>query len=324
MKLHNGIKPFDDYWVGCQQNVERSILSTLYPNLKNELFLYNNAYTYEIKDHKAGSGHEFFNIEVNTKYTMNCAFVDQQKSTSHDGKKLMQQMKRWLWQKKYVFAGVDMFYLLPNTMCWEKFHWYHYTFVTGYDSKRKEVYILEHTYTGAYREYAVPEERFCKAVENGDFEHKLVTKKVDDKHALPEVDLQEIKDNAEVIISSIQDMERRPLYVMTDYDYTEQYFMELNAQSFFIALNHQMANKILFRLLKERGYLQEEEKYQRLLSECEELISGFNSIKISLFKCYKTKENREKNVEALNQYIWEILDKEVRMWKFFLEQVKDD
>ncbi len=314
MKITNGIKAFEDYWVECQYSTDLSVLTSIYPHLKNELFSFSNEYTYELIGYTPKGSQKFYNVEAKPARSLRDGFETEYRSNINDTEKLIKKIRQLVRRRKYVYVGIDLFYSLPNTITWQKFHWQHYTFVTGYDRKKDEFYILESTFTEGFKEYAIPTERFKQAITSCDFENKVFSNKLIKGYVPEEVTVEDIKRNAENIVKSIEARDGMPMYHMDDDDYENRYFEELGGQHLFIIMNQQMSNKRMFSIMNEKGYLSNDKagEYERT---CEELIRGWNAAKISFFKLYsRSADTRGGFIDALNTYVESLLAKEKDMW----------
>lgn len=320
MKLDNGVVGFDDFWYGCQISAELSVLTSVHKDLEEKLFVYNNFYKYVLDEHTTDHDTKFFVLNVEEQMDLSGAFNTVYYCDSKRVDHVLRKIKWKLWRKEYVYAGVDLFYLLPGTFVYNKFHWDHYTFLTGYDVFRKKFYALEHTLAHGYRSYEIPEERFRTALLNTGLSRKMFVNRVNKGYEFREFTMKDIREQAQELkknISEILDGDK-VLFKMIKEDYEEEYFMDLGCQYLFVIMNHMKSNKHLFEQLYERGMM-DQQIFDQVLERCNSLIDGWNFAKISLGKLYKNPMNREENVKTLNRYVRELFRQEIEMWNELLK-----
>lgn len=324
LKIGNGIEGFDDFWYGCQISTELSVLTSNYRDIRDKVFVYNNFYTYQLEEHISQAQSDFFTLKALNEFDITNAFHTTFWTDVQSTDTLLKVIKKKLRKREYVYAGVDLFYLLPGTYCYKKFHWMHYTFVTGYDILKKEFYVLEHTAAYGYRAYTIPEERFEDALQNCNSRIKVFVKKIKKNYSIKEYQVDDLVKQAKRLIDNLQEVKDRGicLFKLSDIDYAEEYYMDLSCQEIFVIMNHMKANKRLFVQLFERGLFASGEAYQKICEICDFLIQGWNCAKISLAKIYKTSLSREECVNSLNRYIKELFRYEKEMWEIFVGNVK--
>ena len=320
MKLDNGVVGFNDFWYDCQISTELSVLTSVNKELKDKLFAYNNFYKYVLEEYTSDHETKFWALKTEEQMDLSDAFNTVYYCDSKKVDHVLRMIKWKLWKKEYVYAAVDLFYLLPGTYVYNKFHWNHYTFLTGYDVFRKKFYALEHTLAHGYRAYEIPEDRFRTALLNTELTRKLFVNRLNKAYEFREITLNEILDQARELkknISEILDGDK-VLFKMLKEDYEEEYLMDLGCQYLFAIMNHMKANKHMFEQLYEKGMI-DQQIFDQVLERCNGLIDGWNFAKISLGKLYKNPMNREENNKTLNRYVRELFRQEIEMWNELLK-----
>ena len=150
MNIDLGIKPFSDFWINCIFNVQMSILNTLEPSYKYAAYL--NDYRYSIFETLADNDVVTWFLGINyveevvPKYIDKC-FTNENLSLQNDPC-CLEKIKNYVRQKKYVAVGVDLFYLIPQSFFWGKYHWRHYSLLNGFDDEKKVFYVFDEDLSG--------------------------------------------------------------------------------------------------------------------------------------------------------------------------------
>lgn len=315
MQYRNDIVPFNDFWLNCDFNAYFSILTS--HNEDFRMMAYNNSYRYKIALNTVVE--DFYEMSVQTNIDTNDDYYVHKMVMNDFEKKenLADIIREQILIDKIFLLGVDLCYLIPNSVCWKKFHWYHYTLVKGFDDEKKVFYVLDDNLFG-YQEFEIPEERLVFAARENTMNPEAYIVEVKKENVAPKVTISSVINNAKEIIKNIETLERPDLYVMSDAYYHEHFGKELNAMYLYQIQNRQRANILLFQNLQKQFNLQEQEVNDSIKPKFEELIKGWRLVQNNFVKIYHSKD-RPKQVRKTNDMCFGLLDQEKELWKYIIE-----
>jgi hypothetical protein len=308
------IKPYDKIWFSCVINMKLSILTSIREDY--EIVAYDNNYTYfsEIK----GAGvclTEYLklamemNLNLDSDIYKNPLLVEYE-----DDQSFINKVKKFLEEGKYVSVGVDLFYWAPNSICWNKFHWHHYSLITEYNEEKKEFLFLDDNLYG-YGKFSIPEERFIKAVESSEFIEKAYVFELNTTVNPNCISTSTLIENAKKIINNIKDISQCNFWLMDTLVEDIEGFMDLNAMYLLQIKNRQRANLCLLDELEKHAVF-DKVKIQEVKELCINLIQGWDLAKNKLIQIYSS-INRTEKVIALNKTIKHLFKVEIQMWELF-------
>lgn len=310
MRYDVGIKPFTEFWVDCKCNLIYSILTTL--DDSNKMYAYINSYSYSILKKQSKGNEPFLNLELNFEQNLfDYIFINKNYLSARSNENYLDQLKDLVKQKKYVLIGVDLFYWIPNSICWNKHHWYHYSFLNGFDDYTKDYFVLDENMKG-YSEFIIPESRLNTAMQESTIKHDIKFYDINQNISKPIIGVDDLVKNSENIVKSINEI-NDDFWLMSEFDYDICYFQDLNAMNLFKIENRHKANYSLFSELHKMGLLNGNTSLE-LQSICLELIYKWQLSKSQLIKSYYGK-NRTEKILKLNRNIRGLLNLEKSMWE---------
>lgn len=317
MKFSLGLKPFKDYWLNCNFNTIFSVLTSSEPTYK--LAAYLNDYSYEIDE---------LNTPSNTKF--NCLILKPMLKFREEhlsylfspprplnfkyNKGYIDFLKDLIRKEELVTIGVDLFYWIPNSICWNRHHWEHYSLINGFDDERKVFYVLDENNSG-YNEFEVPEERLLTAVQNSPLEpHGHVQGKINHIEQF-KLDIKDVIYNAVRLKEELKTIKYGTLWQLSDQDFDEGHMSDLISMYIFQVANRHLANQLLLKALHKE--IQNNEIINSLIQYSQDLQDGWVLVKNKMVKLYFTKD-RKPFIEDINLKCKSLFNKEYEMWDTFL------
>lgn len=312
------IQPFKDFWINCMFNMLYSVLISVEPSYRFAAYL--NNYSYNISEIETP-----FKTKVNyllldplknfyEKHGTNLLF-ESQPITFKDNPNFTTYLKELIKQGKIVLVGVDLFYWIPRSICWKRYHWEHYSMINGFDDDKKVFYVFDENILG-YDQYEIPEERFCVAVKNSPLEpHGFI---YNTKCIKPfKLSLNEVAFYAERLMNELTITNSKPLWQLSDADYTAGHMQDLFSMYIFQIVNRHKANQLLFRTLQTQEIIPDSTITHNLIQYCQNLQSGWNQTKAKFMWTYVSKD-KQSDIKAINEQCKALLGKEHEMWNSFL------
>ncbi|WP_242656407.1 hypothetical protein [Ruminiclostridium hungatei] len=213
-------------------------------------------------------------------------------------------------KKELVMVGVDLFYWIQDSICWNRNHWEHYSLINGYDDEKKVFYVLDENNNG-YDEFEVPEERFLVAVQNSPLEPHGYVKKITRNIGRFKLSLKEVMHNAERLKSEIEAIGHSPLWQLSDADFQGGHMCDLISMYIFQIINRHKANAFLFNEI--RAQLQNSQIVDSLIQYSQDIQEGWTLIKNILVRTYFMDEHEASILEINKRYIY-LMNKEYEMW----------
>ncbi len=284
MKIDFGIEPFCDFWTGCVTNSQISILSSKEPSWKYAAYL--NDYYYLIEESKTGGIYDtsgtiektvFFPVyrfyeEVFPKHINK--YFSYETFNFKDDVHGMKKMKELIKQNMLIAVGVDQFYWIPGSVCWNKYHWQHYSLITGYDDE-KRIFSVFDVDINKFGCFEVPEERFLQAsqsfVRKDDQNTDAYIIKVSEdlkpfKLTLPEVRLYAQKFNQEM-----ENVDAMTLLDLNGVDIQVADLFDLFVKYVHLIINRQIANSLLFKSLLDLNLISDRAVVSGLVRQADNL-----------------------------------------------------
>ena len=320
MRLRQNFKPFKLFWIDCQFNTLVSMLISVEPSYQPAPLL--NSYSYLVGEEQTPNM---------TKYNYLCVkptaqYWDKYKKVLYAQRKpldfkdklhCVDIVKRLVKRNKVVVVGVDLFYWIPNSICWKKHHWTHYSFVNGFDNKKRVFYVFDESFSG-YNEFEIPEDRFITAIMNcQDSPHGYMFKLAKRIEKF-QFNFSEVKENAKRIVDEINKIIPLTLWELSEEDFNGGHMCDLLSTQIFQIINRQIANQLLFEELDEVLSL----PVRSVLSQyCRELQEEWTLVKNKLVRIYFS-DNRESLICDINKACTSLLLKEIDMWKMLLNNTE--
>ena len=168
MQYKNNILPFNEFWVNCDFNSRFSILTSYDEAFRK--FAYNNTYKYTIAWRKEADTRLYdMYIESTNDECANCLDyipVSGIKEKNH----MPGVIKKLVLNNEAFLIGVDLYNYIQGSVCWNKFHWYHYSLVKGYDDQKDIFYVLDDNLSG-YHEFEIATQKLIMAAKKNQMDY---------------------------------------------------------------------------------------------------------------------------------------------------------
>jgi len=263
------IKPFNEFWLNCSFNAHLSIMTSINPKYNDLAYL--NCYTY-VNKMQIPKGITIENEDEVQKSILQSASYQEAICFKDKSDEEMLLHIIELLNNQNLFIGVDLFYWLPDTICWQKLHWSHYALVTGYNSNDNTFVVLD---SDAYKygKFEIPRERFITAVRNCPFKPEGYTITINSNPSDFSLELNAVIQNAEKIIENIENhLEANDIWEYSPYHMQAGQHFEFFSMFAYQIMNRQIANSLLFKRLAELKLINDK--------TCAGAVNSFNELRI--------------------------------------------
>ena len=152
------IKPFNDFWMNCELNNMLSILCSVNNTYRKCAYLNSyKYYLYEPKELCKG-----IDVYRNDLYEFIDRYVEVVPYDFLNQETIIDEIIEKICEGTPIGIAVDLYHWLPNTIIYQKKHWYHYSMIVGVDQLKNEFIILDEDNQG-YREHRVTKDKVIKA-----------------------------------------------------------------------------------------------------------------------------------------------------------------
>jgi len=336
MRYSNRIKPFDEFWMNCILNQMFSVACTYEPSYRYAAYL--NSYQYFRWD--AATDPQFRYPTIDSMYYLDFLYRNEGNKNHEfslsrvfgpldlhyfsDEDNYLQEIRELCKDNQVFSLNVDLFYWIPNSMAYEKFHWYHYSLMNGYDDATSTYYVIDDNLDG-YMEHGIPEERLILSFENSecrtnpDYELPPVLKyNIREEIPLYQLTLQEVCFHADRLIREIRSFSIEGLWNVELDESRLNDYLTYSVVGLNIIANRHKANESLIRSLHELSLIPFD-TFEQLLTQIQEIRSGWEFVKQHFMKasiqrkldrpqCYKLAES--------------LFAKEVTLWETLLKTTK--
>lgn len=309
------IEPFDDAWLDCYNNLKLSLLR--YKNPKNVVRGYNNNYRYEIYPIIFEESEEFYCISEEQYIIDYEEFAEQSKINPKSKEEFYDIIKKQLSSENgFVLMRTDLFDWLEGNICWQRYHWDHYSLIVDYNDENKRFTVFDEK-GGNYVKFYVPEDKLYNCIFYSDvFEILRLITITSDIVKIQSFD--DIKKNAIKINESIDECLKLDFWKMEDFIYDGGHYKDLNGIYLQKIEGRQGANAMLMKWIKSDANEASIDclKYQ---NGFEELASEWAKIRMALFVMYLKKNSRPQKINELNTKVKECLMKEKGLWEKIIQ-----
>lgn len=285
-----GIKPFNDFWINCIFNMKYSILTTLEPSIKQNACLN----MYEYKDHviSTPTGNTVGYLQIENHYTLSSVWKSDStfnikpfKFNLHDNP--IERVQDEVMKRKFVLVGVDLFNWIPNSICYHKHHWTHYSLINGFDTQKQCFYVLDDNRKG-FDEHSITYDNFLDAIANSNLSPNGLLLELQKVHCDNQIKDIDIKTNAIKIINSIDNIDSSLLFGFNKEDIQEYHMMDLFTMYINQIQNRQKANLLLLKRLKEEKIISDTLTHENLINYSRNLYKDWSIIKSKFVKVFYT------------------------------------
>ena len=189
------IKPYNKFWMNCVFNNIFSLLSKEEQSYLDLPFM--NIYDYcfyDVEENCSGIDINRIRMQHILEKIVFVEYIDERKN-------YLKVIKANIDNERPIGALVDLYYWLPNTIIYQKKHWFHYTLIIGYDDKGY-LYVLDEDNDG-YRLQKLSEKKLVKAFLNERDEIPLAYYVFKENVPQYKIEFKEIKKNAEIILKQL-------------------------------------------------------------------------------------------------------------------------
>lgn len=311
-------KPFNLFWINCVFNMMFSLLTSLERSYLSAALL--NDYSYVVYDMKTPNETNYKSLELRpmvkhgSEYR-NLLFSENKPLNYKCGDNYFNILKGLIEEDNIVLLGVDLFYWIPNSVCWNKHHWGHYSLINGCDDEKRMLYVFDENVYG-YNEFEIPEDRLIKAISNFQNEPHVNIYKLSENIGRFELPISEAKDNAQRIISEIIEIMPMIFWDLCEKDFIEGHMCDLISMRIFQIVNRHIANQLLMQELGDD--ILSPAIRSSLIKYCIELQEGWAVVKKRLIRIYFSKYEKSALIN-LNEKCKLLFLKEIDMWNMFLK-----
>ncbi len=325
MKIGFEINPFNDYWMDCVVNAQISIVTSKEPSLRYMTYLNNYSYEivemetekYDINSIPEKIGYFLiFNYmnEVFPKYLHKYFLFEPFNFRNEElgFKKLKELVK----QKELIAVGVDMFYWVPDSYCWKKHHFCHYSLVTGFEEDRK-VYSVLDVKIDRFDRFEIPEERFCQAVKFFRFSpDAYIVNVVEDMEPF-QLTFPEVIYFAEKLKRNLESIDAKVILDMNSRIFQKKEWFDLFATFVNRVLNRQKANILLLNALYKQELIHDPDIVSGLVEQIENIRKHWHIFEQKMVKQNCLSPNQINGCEFCDQCN-RLFQLELKMWNKLL------
>jgi hypothetical protein len=312
-----GLKPFKDFWIDCNYNTLFSVLISREPSYKFAPFL--NNYTYQIFKKETPNQTLVDCLKLVSlkdwfqKFGIRFQFSSQPINFRNDPHyiKYLQELVK---EGTLVTVGTDLFYWIPNSVCWNKHHWDHYSLLHGFDDERKVFYVFDENMQG-YNEHEIPEDRFHKAIQSSPVQPHGYTNQILDIEPF-DFTLHDVVEYADELARDLGAMNVSNLWRLSEEDYAGRHMCDLFSMHIFQIADRQKANQYLFEILEAQGMIPHAERMESFIESSRELQNGWAYVKGKFIRTYVISD-KEQSIQDINKKCNYLFDKEGAMWSRF-------
>jgi hypothetical protein len=321
MRMSLNFMPFNLFWINCIFNMMFSMLTSIECSYYLAALL--NDYSYVVVDMNTPNEITYKSLELRPlvkhgdKYR-NLLFCENKSLNFKYGEIYFDTLKGLIEENNITLLGVDLFYWIPNSICWNKHHWEHYSLINGFDDKKRVLYVFDENVYG-YNEFEIPEDRLIKAISNYQNKPQVNIYRLSKDIERFELSIREVRDNAQRIVDEIKVIMPFDFWELSEKDFIERHMCDLISMRIFQIVNRHIANQLLMQELKEE--ILSPQIRSSLIKYCIDLQEGWTLVKKKLIRIYFSKYNKSA-VSDINEKCKLLLQKEIDMWNMFLKYVQ--
>ena len=311
-----GIKPFNDFWLNCRYNMLFSILSTIDSSYR--LAASMNDYSYNVSEKETPTGTKYNKllidpmVEFQEKYLYEIASI-QPFNFKHD-ENYIEYLKNLIKKNELVIVGVDLFYWIENSSCWNRHHWEHYSLINGFDDDKNVFYVLDENDIG-FGEFEIPVDRFITAIQHSPLEPDGYIYKINKKIKQFKFNIKDVINNAQRLKNELSAIKSSSLWQLRDEDFDAGHMCDLSATEIFQIVNRQIANQLLFCNIQKEVH--DCKVPDIIIKYSNDLKEGWILVKNVLLKANLLKD-RKLSLAEIEKSCKDLLNKEYEMWDIFV------
>lgn len=318
----NQIQPFSDYWVDCVYNASISILRAV-DSSYNKLTYINN-YVYKIKSETTPENNQIQFVEIFSNLSPYIDSIFAKDKVIWCGEKeydIINSIKKAKENNYIFFLGVDLFYWVENSICWNRFHWCHYSLVLDFDDSTDELIVLDDNLQGYYQ-HRIPLDRAIKASENFRFSNPdsfegYYLRQI--KNVEFKFEIEQIINSSNFLLKSLEDIVNRNRNCWIILDKDKSFILEkilLFSMRCYQFQNRQKGNLRLFDQLYNDGFLNIYElSFLKKISS--DLMNNWEELKNKLVKLTISSNPKFNSAEFVNSTT-NLFFREKELWSRFI------
>lgn len=310
------IEPFNKVWLDCYNNLKLSLLININPAYERRG--YENIYEYSCNVHIPESGIKVNCISEEQYYVDFSDFAEVEKIKPQTEDEFLDIiMKHLKSDKGFVLIHIDLFDWFEGSICWQKYHWDHYSLIVDYNEK-DDVFIAYDEAQAQYKSLCVKRKELYKHLSNNsDFEKvRLIT--IYDDVKLKPISVVKLNSNAQNIVNSIEKHIDRYFWEMEAGDYAGLWFRDLIGVYMQRIEGRQKANKMLMLTLTSLNEIPSKDQLYKWAKEFETLSNDWSTLRMGVYKVYLKEKGRAKILDVINTNLKKCLIHEKNLWEDFI------
>lgn len=312
------LRAFNKVWMDCDANMKISLITSIDP--KYEILAYLNDYSYYFGCFLSNEGYtvDYITLEKNTIIFERFS----QRKKLHDSIKsdfFLDELKSYLNKGYYILIAVDLYYWIESTLCYNKYHWSHYSFIKEYCEENDYFCVFDEKHSN-YEEFYVKSDNLLMAVKNSDLTPKTYSVKMNDIIDFEDITSIKLAENAFKIIQSLQCGMNRKFWLFSETDYNAKAYMDIGALYLKKVESRQICNMHLMIYLSRFISSPNNIVYELLADQFELLSKEWSKIRMLFYKMYTTNQ-RDRYYTAANERIQSCIHKEIDLWREFIRNI---
>jgi hypothetical protein len=308
------LQVFDKFWINCWFNSLFSIITSIDNSYEEATYL--NSYSFMIEERMTplGTRTTFFRLDMHTHHSeLLSGIVDTVPIHFKQDISTAEQVIEIL-KSNFLFLCVDLFNWIPDSICWQKHHWEHYTLVKGYDPVKDIFTVLDENKKG----YGVHE----ITRENLENSSRGTSMDFDGLVAIYKEDIEPYKMDYHSVLENAYRLTSELKILLDDYwtlsidDIKEGHMLDLYSMYCYGVSNRHIANMLLIESLRRNSYINDN-MHAKLTALFKELKEGWEAIKFAFIKA-NSFTPRKLDVKSLSNFKNVLVNKELDAWKMLL------
>lgn len=315
------IIPFNDVWLDCHNNLKSTLLA--YMDQKYKYRGLNNNYQYSIFQDISDNGKEFDYITEFQKFFDYEEIGTLERVTPQNKDEFMniviQHLKR---DNGFVLMRVDLYNWMEGSICWKKYHWDHYSLLVDYDDLNARFIVFDENKAEYTTTFIDENKLYDNRANNPKFEPlRLIT--INKEVKFPDITIEEIMENANIIIESIKKSTNRYYWALKESDYDVFSHKDVNGVYLQRIEGRLKADAMLMNLIGEKCL--QDTKIMKMISEQFNVLANeWTSIRMALYMIYYRKANRKVLLDKINDKVKKTLLQEKENWEKMIRLLEDN
>ncbi|MCL2717831.1 MAG: hypothetical protein FWE14_03515 [Lachnospiraceae bacterium] len=306
------LKLFNDFWINCWFNSNYSIITSI-----NESYIgaaYMNNYSYISEEAKSPFETTFKYMKIGPSEAQNKFILSiiKQVPIKFKEKYSISELVIKLLKENPFFLGVDLYYLVPDSICFKKHHFNHFTLIKEYNVENDAFIVFDESFQG-YEAHSIPRARFEEAAMASSLEIDAYLLQFNENIVDYDFNYLEVSENASRLSIELEIL-LGDYWQLSDKDLKAGFMLDFFAMYAFGITNRQTANIELMKLLYSKGLISEN-KYVKLVSKFKSLEKEWEILK---GRFIKSSISRRFDVQKMNEYKNLLIVNEIEAWKMLL------